>query len=910
LPGAELTISGYGFDPVPGNNTVKVGGVETGVTALGPDGITVRVPLTGTDGPVTVQTPYGTMTGPDFAIERAQDFALVASPAAVDVLQGSRHAVQIEVGDTGTEGLTDAVELSTGELPAGISVDFLPPALTAGRKGTLLVAADASAAPGLYTIEVQGTGYTSGILQTRTTAFTLQVQPNDGCVTGLIGRFVTPEGAGIPGVIVRAEPVGAYGTSLGQTVTDAAGDFELRDLPAGILVLRIDATPADPGYPIFPISATVQDGVMSRFDDWVLRHQPPDERFTPIVPGSPQEQVITDPRFPGLEVRLPAGTSIIGWDGVPKTRMAIERIEPDRLPVDPPLIGAPSYFQLFFGTPMGGVPSNPILVTLPNELGLDPGEKADLWYFDGAPTGEGVWKTSGTGTASADGSVIVTDPGSGIPRFCGVCGLSCFLRQGEIPNPPCPDCQRPVPPQRAGKPVTLALGMELSSAVDLQIDGVIPITIGRVYNPWDTFIRNPALLPCFGHGWMFSYDLVAYKNNGAVRVILPGNSRVDFAPDGSGAYVAPGDLRFGAARLLPQGTGWEMEFPDGRIWRFSEYGLITLLTEQRDGKGNALRIERNSQGRPTAISAPGHIVSIGVGSYIDEIRDELGRRVRYSYTDDRLAQVVAADNVITSYDYQRPPPPVKIAVIGAVSGGAPAAGTKMDSIYTWTENGPTYISSVTDSGGSAPVQLDYGRAMRVLRETFGNLGEIRFSYELVGTCAIPDGQVVSHPWPVPAPVAQPRNPGRITRRDGGSLAARSPPPGSQTQTAVASQSALTAPILAPNWRMPRARSPPISAISTTASPPSPTPSDALPATRTTATITSPASSSPPAVPRSSATAPSGARSRASPAHWMMAPRSPTASSTTRASWAFCCAPSTRSATSQSTAIRPRSRRRA
>lgn len=67
-----------------------------------------------------------------------------------------------------------------------------------------------------------------------------------------------------------------------------------------------------------------------------------------------------------MEIHLPAGTTISGWDGVAKTRMAIERIEPDRLPVDPPLIGAKSYYQLFFGTPMGGVPSNPILVTLPN----------------------------------------------------------------------------------------------------------------------------------------------------------------------------------------------------------------------------------------------------------------------------------------------------------------------------------------------------------------------------------------------------------------------------------------------------------------------------------------------------------------------------------------------------------------
>ncbi|MCB1905459.1 MAG: IPT/TIG domain-containing protein [Gammaproteobacteria bacterium] len=753
-PGTELLIQGYGFESDPANNNVKVGGIPTQVIAAGAGGISVRVPLTATGGAVTVQTPRGTMTGPDFTVSRAQEFALVASPAATQLLQGSRRAVQIEVGDTGSEPFTDAVGLTAGSLPSGISLEFLPPSLTVGRKGTVLVAAAEDAPPGLYTIEIQGSGYTSGIRQTRTTAFTLQIQPDDGSATGLIGRFVTPEGAGIPGVIVRAEPVGAYGTSLGQTVTDVAGDFELRDLPAGILVLRIDATPADPGYPIFPVSATVMDGVMSRFDDWVLRHQPPDERFTPIVSGSPQEQVITDPRYPGLEVRLAPGTSIVGWDGVPKTRMAIERIEPDRLPVDPPLVGANSYFQLFFGTPMGGVPSSPVEVTLPNELGLDPGQKAELWYFDGAPTGDGLWKSSGTGTVSADGSVIVTDPGSGIPRFCGVCGLSCFIRQGEIPNPPCPDCDPQGPPQQAGKPVTLALGQELPSVVDLQIDGVMPITIGRVYNPWNHFVNNAQLRPSFGHGWYASYDVGIYGVGNVLRVVMPGNGRVDFQPDGSGDYTAPGDLRFGGARLTSQSGSLEIVFKDGRIWRFSPFGIagalgtVYLLTQQFDGKGNSLYIERNGSGRPTHITAPGRSVSIGIGGngFIAEIRDELGRRVKYAYNSEgRLSHVTAADGGTTGYTYQKPPPPLQTMVSAAGGGSSGGGSISVISSIGPGADGPVYISSMTFPGVAEPLHLEYGKSFRVLRQTLGNQMELRFSYVLSGTCAIHQSNLHQRP---------------------------------------------------------------------------------------------------------------------------------------------------------------------
>lgn len=739
-PGAELTILGYGFDPDPARNRITVGGVESQAIAIGPDGITVRVPLTGTNGAVTVETPRGALTGPEFTIDRAQDFALYATPAAVDLLQGSRRSLQIEAGNAGTAEFRDAVELTAGGLPGGVSLEFLPAALTVGRKGSLLVTAGAEALPGLYNIEVRGTGYTSGILQTRNTSFDLRIQPNpDGMVTGVSGRFVTPEGAGIPGVIVRAEPVGAYGTSLGQTVTDAAGDFLLSDLPAGILILRIDSTPADPGYPIFPVSVTIEAGAMTRLNDWVLRHQPPDERFTPIQPGSTQEQVVTDPRYPGLEVRLPANTSIIGWDGVPKTRMAVERIEPDRLPVDPPLVGAKSFYQLFFGTPMGGVPSSPILVTLPNELGLDPGEKADLWYFDGAPTGEGLWKTSGTGTVSADGSVIVTDPGSGIPRFCGVCGLSCFIRQGVIPNPPCPDCDPQGPPQKAGKPVTLALGMELSSVVDLQIDGVMPITIGRVYNPWNHFVNNVQLQPSFGHGWYASYDVGIYGVGAALRVVMPGNGRIDFQPNGSGDWVAPEDLRFGGARLTTRNGGLEMVFKDGRVWRFTYYGLSYLLTQQLDGKGNSLRIERNGAGRPTTITAPGRSVAIGIGSngYIEGVRDELGRSVRYAYNaEGRLAQVTAPDGGVTGYSYVKPPPPRLLSVSGTGGGTSGGFVVSVSSSFGPGTDGPAYIKTMTFPGVAEPLVLDYGETFRVLRETLGNQMELRFSYELSGTCAI------------------------------------------------------------------------------------------------------------------------------------------------------------------------------
>lgn len=63
---------------------------------------------------------------------------------------------------------------------------------------------------------------------------------------------------------------------------------------------------------------------------------------------------------------------------------------------------------MYFGNPMGGIPSQPIPVAVPNVAELEPGAKGEIWYFDGSPMyGVGEWKLAGTGTE--DGATITTE---------------------------------------------------------------------------------------------------------------------------------------------------------------------------------------------------------------------------------------------------------------------------------------------------------------------------------------------------------------------------------------------------------------------------------------------------------------------------------------------------------------------
>ena len=676
--GSEVTLSGRGFDPVPTNNMVTfTGGAQAQVLEATSTQLRVRVPLLAETGRIRLTTARGSAQSQEvFTVLREQDASLVVNPASVTLVQGAGAAVSLELSRAGSAPFTGLARLSVSGLPAGVSARFEPPTLSAHQTGTLHLSAAMDAALGSHALTVRAELAEAGGTRVKTAALALSLQAGAG-VTGVAGRFVTPDGRGIAGVIVRADTGQA---AQPQTVTDAAGNFLLTGLPAGALTLRLDATPAHPLYPIWPYNVALAQGAMLVIPDWVIDPPPSDDKFTAIG-NAVQDQIVSDARFPGVEILLPAGVDIVGWDGVKKTRIAVERREPENLPVPAPPIPTRSVYQLYFGTPSGGIPTAPIPVALPNDLDLDPGQQTELWYYDGSPMGgSGEWKRAGTGTVSADGKSIVSDVGSGIPRFCGVCGLMCFRGvQDAAPNKPCCDSGGEAPPQAAGLQVTLATGQELTSATDLVVDGEVPIVIAREFNPFDAFAFVANYQQSLGINWSFSYDiaLLPFQSGlGIVRLVLPGNRRVDLTRGADERYRNGAYRGFDGAELtriggesLPaippvrlsngasSGTGglntsptcgadgslYLLRFKDGTQWRFDPSpnatavrvrdGCLYHLTRITDPRGRTLTIARDDKGRAHSITtSSGQSVRI---EYADEvisaITDNLGRRVSYTH---------------------------------------------------------------------------------------------------------------------------------------------------------------------------------------------------------------------------------------------------------------------------------------
>lgn len=246
-PGITVTISGRGFDAVASGNQVRFGesGLAEVVSATRTQ-VVAKVPATARTGAVSLATSKGVASGPVFTVIREQDFDLTISPASPSVYQGAGTSVALYLNDQGSSAFAGMVELSVISPPAGVTVGFSTPALSRNQNASITLSASTGATPGVYPILIRGQSLISGVVQSRSVSLTLNVLASTG-VTGVKGRFVTPEGRGISNIIVRI----ADGPA---TQSDSAGNFTLTGLPAGEVTLRMDATPANPLYPIWPYS--------------------------------------------------------------------------------------------------------------------------------------------------------------------------------------------------------------------------------------------------------------------------------------------------------------------------------------------------------------------------------------------------------------------------------------------------------------------------------------------------------------------------------------------------------------------------------------------------------------------------------------------------------------------------------
>jgi RHS repeat-associated protein len=699
--GTAVTITGTKFDATTtSKNAVKFNGTSAIVSTVTTTSITTTVPQGATTGSITVTTPQGTGTSPQpFTVTPRQDFTLSAVPAQATVLQGGQTSYVLNVTGIGT--FTGLVSLSVTGLPTGVTAQFTSPALTAGQNTILVLTATAATPVGAVSFVLNGTASLDTGTQTKTVLLLLQVLASGG-QTAVSGQFLsTVDGSPIPNVQAN---LGAI-----QSVTDAGGNFLLQNVPAGTQKIIFSGTQPNGGF-MYSADIVLTAGQNNVLPPFWITPQPSPERFAPIN-NAAADQVFSDPRFPGLSLTLPAGVTIIGWNNVPKTQIALERLDLDRLGVPPPPGPVRSVYQPFFGTPMGGYlsPAGAVIsVSVPNDLDLDPGQQVELWVYDATPLNMSEpsgWKLAGMAMVSLDGTKIVSNTGVGITRFCYKCGLfTCVIpAQNNGPN---------ITPggSGGGDPVDLRTGQFTAQKTDMVLPGRLPVTITRTYTTVDPFNNIAGVRRTMGLGWALSVDVTLFSVNptaSVFRLILPPNSRLDLTRQVDGTYansVQP-FLKGAVLNTLPGGDH-QLRFKDGTTWQFralqtTQAGTVEFLIAQTDRNGNTVTINRASGGMITSVvDVAGRVVNVtSVGNRITQTSDPLGRTLQYSYDNTgRLSTVADPAGGVTRYTYD-------------------SAGR---------------ILTITDPKNIQFLQNFYGTSGRVLRQVQADGSEFRFRYQVTG----------------------------------------------------------------------------------------------------------------------------------------------------------------------------------
>ena len=468
------------------------------------------------------------------------------------------------------------------------------------------------------------------------------LQANPG-VTALAGQVLDLRGEPLANVTLEI----GYGAEQKKTKTDNTGRFLLDPIEAEWSELLIDARHGhnpnsgveDPkwGYGIFEYGLEIAAGQTNvlPFTIWLPKI---DVTNTTTVPSPANaEVVVTTPKIPGLEVHIPPGTVLYDHDWDVTNEINITRIPQDRPPFPLPKgVVTPALFTI---QPGGGYVrgSSGIRLVYPNftENSLRPGTRFKFWHYN--PEYEG-WYVYGLGTVTEAGQQIVPDPGIGIREFTG----AMVQAPGPEPpeGPPCPFC-------KGADPVDLNTGLFQHTHVDLSLPDVIPLTLTRSYRTRDTFSR------AFGIGASHSYDYFLVGDTlpyTFIDLILDDGTRVHYTRIDGGAgndfTVAVYEhtltsTRFYKSRISWNGSGWDLKFKDGMLYKFrdgfgatrpGQGGLIRI----EDRNGNAQDVARDNNGNVTKITSypSGRWIELTndtVNNRINQAKDNSGRTVLYTY---------------------------------------------------------------------------------------------------------------------------------------------------------------------------------------------------------------------------------------------------------------------------------------
>lgn len=264
--------------------------------------------------------------------------------------------------------------------------------------------------------------------------------PGDPAQTAISGVVQDNSNNPIPGVTMRLLQL-HLGSSNNQpvevatpTVTDANGQFKLAPAPVGFFKLMVDgATATETGkrYPALEydiVTVAGQDNGVG-----MPIYLPVLDQDAKLCVDATTGGTLKMASSPGFSLTLAPGAATFPG-GSKSGCVSVTPVNPDKVPMVPGFGQQPRYVVTV--QPIGTTFNPPAALTIPNMDGLAPHAKTEMYSYDHDLA---AFVAIGSGTVSADGSVIASDPGIGVIKA----GWQCA---GD-PNIPgsaghCPFCRR------------------------------------------------------------------------------------------------------------------------------------------------------------------------------------------------------------------------------------------------------------------------------------------------------------------------------------------------------------------------------------------------------------------------------------------------------------------------------------
>ena len=199
------------------------------------------------------------------------------------------------------------------------------------------------------------------------------------------------------------------GTSL-STVTNASGNFTISGAPVGTVTLTVDGSTAATTETLPFLSFVLQDLPGQNNTLGKPIYLPAIDINDAQTVGGSDPVTLTMAGVPGVAFTV-APNSVTFPDGSNVGKLSLSQVKSDMVPMQPSNGTAPNLIWTL--QPAGTKFSVPVRVTLPNTQALPPGFVTEIFQYDHDLE---QFVSAGTGHVSADGSVVVSDPGFGITK--------------------------------------------------------------------------------------------------------------------------------------------------------------------------------------------------------------------------------------------------------------------------------------------------------------------------------------------------------------------------------------------------------------------------------------------------------------------------------------------------------------